>query len=683
MTYIADVLASSPIRYWPLNETSGTSAAELVAGVDNGTAHGIAMGGADGPEGIGGKAPLFSGLTSEYITLKTAAILGGTNPWSVAAWVRYSASSGTDTNLRSFYSEQGTSGNDLIRCAVTGQSFASSLSLGYGIDSAQVTRTSGSTFIVGSWNFVVYTRTGSTYGLWYDAGGRLGASDLSSANTWTNSGIEARISTNVATATTSWIGRVAHLALYDRVLTVDEMWDLYQSGSPLARPITTRTKFFHPTKAIWNQRLDDPANPPGIAANSSVIVSNFVAQTHLSNPSVSTLTPIYLADSSTPTQAVRIQGGKDFNPSTDKPALWNSLQTVPIPTPFNSEQITTDHGATIYNVDTEEFRDFWIMQKALTPPAFVTAVVDPATPGTLPAGGYGIYVTPTLGGGVGSTFKGLASPYLADGSHAVRINWSAVEGADGYNIYVSGTNQGFTTARLVAHVGAATLALTYNGGPFPGTNLLTAEPIAVTPDWGCAYAGYQANATSALGFYAAPRANWGQTATSLPSIGGTVTITDAIAAREGNVDAIQHAHTMALLQSTDTHVFPAQRHDFWGGGNAIPEGTRLQLDPAYDLSIITNPFVKAMMKAYQVFGGYIADHSGGIAVGSVEGNTELGRNPYPYIFSGLQGYELFVGRPWENIWSSFRVIDPAWTQAQAGTIPTPPNTDAPHWGIRL
>lgn len=88
MSYQSVILADSPVAYWPLNETSGTTAYDLSGNGNNGTYNGgIVLADYPAPLGAGGSAPKFDGSTA-YVTgsqLLTAA----TANVSLEAWVNF------------------------------------------------------------------------------------------------------------------------------------------------------------------------------------------------------------------------------------------------------------------------------------------------------------------------------------------------------------------------------------------------------------------------------------------------------------------------------------------------------------------------------------------------------------------------------------------------------------------
>lgn len=98
---------------------------------------------------------------------------------------------------------------------------------------------------------------------------------------------------------------------------------------------------------------------------------------------------------------------------------------------------------------------------------------------------------------------------------------------------------------------------------------------------------------------------WGATASSLPVIGGTITVNDVLRG------SIRHAIAVALpAPRARTFAWPAQRTDGTGGPTALPEGARLQLDPQLNLeSLHLPPLVRMIAEAAQRYGMVVRDQT--------------------------------------------------------------------------
>jgi hypothetical protein len=136
----------------------------------------------------------------------------------------------------------------------------------------------------------------------------------------------------------------------------------------------------------------------------------------------------------------------------------------------------------------------------------------------------------------------------------------------------------------------------------------------------------------------------GATATSLPLVGGLITLRDL---RRGSID---HALAMAIPDSrAAVWSRPAQRTD---GGNAstdaIPAGARFRLDPSVDIDALKLPRFTAMMaKAAQRYGILVRDTSP-VVTFYAQDPTPTGSNPWGRaLASGIP--ELLRRFPWDRL----------------------------------
>jgi prepilin-type N-terminal cleavage/methylation domain-containing protein len=90
--YLAVILADSPLAYWRLNETVGTTSAPTVGGVTGNYNGGFSLG-TVGATSDGDKAATFNG-TSGYIDAGNNFNLTATGSWTVEAWVKVTAANG-------------------------------------------------------------------------------------------------------------------------------------------------------------------------------------------------------------------------------------------------------------------------------------------------------------------------------------------------------------------------------------------------------------------------------------------------------------------------------------------------------------------------------------------------------------------------------------------------------------
>jgi hypothetical protein len=137
---------------------------------------------------------------------------------------------------------------------------------------------------------------------------------------------------------------------------------------------------------------------------------------------------------------------------------------------------------------------------------------------------------------------------------------------------------------------------------------------------------------------------WGVTASSLPLVGGAMTIQQL---RAGDIN-----HALALaIPHTRAGVFaaPAERTDGSSASpDAIPEGARLRLDPKLDVAALhLPPLTRAIAEAAQRYGILVRDTGGEV--------TFFGQDPsasskaYAKLYGGLSPYQLLAAFPWSHL----------------------------------
>jgi hypothetical protein len=167
--------------------------------------------------------------------------------------------------------------------------------------------------------------------------------------------------------------------------------------------------------------------------------------------------------------------------------------------------------------------------------------------------------------------------------------------------------------------------------------------------WSARWGGAIRNVSKSPGYYTAsawPGAsrNWGATASSLPKIGGTMTIAEL---RRGRID---HALAVDLpAPRAGTFAWPAQRTDGTGPPTALPEGARLRLDPAVDIDRLDLPPVgKTIARAAQRYGLVVRDQTHkGISLFAEDPAGQP--NPYAELFDGKTPLEILRRFPWDRL----------------------------------
>lgn len=144
---------------------------------------------------------------------------------------------------------------------------------------------------------------------------------------------------------------------------------------------------------------------------------------------------------------------------------------------------------------------------------------------------------------------------------------------------------------------------------------------------------------------------WGGTATASGAsrLGGVIQISEI---EQG---VIPHA---LALQTINTCVgefrFPATNTDGTSArSDCLPQGARIRLDPAVDLStLLLTPAVRMVARALQVYGGYVVDTGGTALSVSFELDTTADNHSVGNVYeqSGLRwDYDDMPGVPWNRL----------------------------------
>jgi len=142
------------------------------------------------------------------------------------------------------------------------------------------------------------------------------------------------------------------------------------------------------------------------------------------------------------------------------------------------------------------------------------------------------------------------------------------------------------------------------------------------------------------------RSFWGATATSLPVLGGAMTIAEV---KRGSIK-----HALAIdLPSTRAGVYawPARRTDGEDpSANSIPEGTRLRIDPRLNIAGLNlPPIAEEMALAAQRYGMIVRDQTHHAIGFYAEDPTPTGSNPYPMLMEYETPAEILAEFPWKYV----------------------------------
>jgi hypothetical protein len=171
--------------------------------------------------------------------------------------------------------------------------------------------------------------------------------------------------------------------------------------------------------------------------------------------------------------------------------------------------------------------------------------------------------------------------------------------------------------------------------------------------WQAAWGGAMENVSGSSGVYG-PKAwpggqpQWGATASSLPLVGGLITLED-LEKRQ-----INHALAMALPEPrAGVYASPASSDDGTSPSSlSLPEGAHLRLDPKLNLaSLHLPPLTLELAEAAQRYGIIVRDHAG-IVVFYGQDPTPTGTNPYigpnGYVGDNTLG-QIIADFPWNHL----------------------------------
>jgi hypothetical protein len=161
--------------------------------------------------------------------------------------------------------------------------------------------------------------------------------------------------------------------------------------------------------------------------------------------------------------------------------------------------------------------------------------------------------------------------------------------------------------------------------------------------WHARWGGFMAHASRNPGYFPAPL---GATATGLPLFTGLIRVAEL---RQGHID---HALALAIPKAkANDFVWPAQRTD--GSSplpDAIPEGTRLRIDPHLDVTTLGLPPVGlAIAKAAQRYGIIVRDQAGAVTFYGEDASRFGAPSPYTSLYAGKYPNNILAGFPWGRL----------------------------------
>jgi len=275
-SYRAWTLAASPLAYWPLNETSGTVANDIVRG-SNGVYGGSYILGFTGAAGVGFGSPhrsvRYDGSTGHT---QIPRVIGSTN-FSIALWIQTMTTGGTP---------QWYNGKGIVDGEVGGATgdFGVSLvgtKIGFGVGNPDTTLQSVRAINTGAWRQVVVTRHSGTGAMRIYIDGTLDAS--MTGPTGPKTAPPALRIGSLQVAGNYLLGAISDVAVYDTVLTAEQVGTLYSAATGLFLDVTLSL-----SRSGNNLVLNWPGNGRLIEANNLTgpWLTNFSAKPVFVNPTL-------------------------------------------------------------------------------------------------------------------------------------------------------------------------------------------------------------------------------------------------------------------------------------------------------------------------------------------------------------------------------------------------------------
>ena len=258
-TYRQVVANTRPTGYWPMDETSGTTAADASGGGRTGTYTGATL---NGYSVAGGGAPSFDGVNDRMSVSNIGSLLNS-GAFSVSLWMRVA------TNWSSSGMLAYLAGNEFSLARVGG-----SIVLTSGTSSAAASASANGT----NWVHVAAVVNRAVMG---GQSARLYINGVSAA---TNNNAPGSFSVGTplyiaSTNTGSWFaGGIAHVAVYNRGLTADEI-ALLAEANPAAAPTPTPSANCGPAAVPTS-----PVDISGLADTMATLQALPVNQVGIANP---------------------------------------------------------------------------------------------------------------------------------------------------------------------------------------------------------------------------------------------------------------------------------------------------------------------------------------------------------------------------------------------------------------
>lgn len=232
VAYANAVLADSPVAYWRLGESSGTSAADTSGNGNTGTYTGGVTLGVPGalaaePDGTSNTAALFASASTQYVALPNAQIIGGANyanDFTAAAWVAPTA-----TGKVVFSQGNSAAANSLFEL-IAG---TSGLTFNLRNDAGTLVQLMDNAPLPsGVYSHVAFTRSGTTWRMFANGVQTATNTNFSPSGVYTvdRATIGVRAGSGLGSGT-AWDGRLDEVAVYATALSAARIAAHYAAGT--------------------------------------------------------------------------------------------------------------------------------------------------------------------------------------------------------------------------------------------------------------------------------------------------------------------------------------------------------------------------------------------------------------------------------------------------------------------
>lgn len=232
LSYASSVLQKSPILYWRMQETSGTTVTDSSGNGRNGTQSGIALGATDTRFNSDKPHYIYNVGTADSVSIADAAWMDITGAFTIAVWIRVSTLTTNSRNL--FGNVVAVNGSadppstNRYGLAIYNNQIYGLVSDGTTVSSIVSPTTINS--VTTDYHFIVFTRSGSALKLYRD--GRLWKTETGTANNLSTSSTDGlRICAHDGGVNTNNIGLMTELMLFDSALSGTDIAALYEAAA--------------------------------------------------------------------------------------------------------------------------------------------------------------------------------------------------------------------------------------------------------------------------------------------------------------------------------------------------------------------------------------------------------------------------------------------------------------------